>query len=302
MAFRFNVTFSPDWDTDIQKMTARDLGDIAGSLTNVETAHRNIEDTIAGVLGLGQPFVPIIVGGDHSITAPAIRGSRRPTPEKDRGDQLRRAYGCAQFRLRQSQRHPFRQIIERAPNIEPANFVEVGIHGFMNSSTYYKELLDQGTRIITGREVEKRGMEACAAEALELAGNGTDLIYVSVDIDCLAYPFTIGTSAASRGPKRLAVARSDVAVRPASQSGGHGRRRNRSHARRERSHSALWLQRDPHVPRGSLSPALRRSGLLTTRRAACHRSSPRDSTTSPSSAAMRARPCASIGISSGSRW
>jgi len=73
MAFRFNVTFSPDWDTDIQRMTARDLGDIAGSLTSVETAHQNIEDTVAGVLGLGQPFVPIIVGGDHSITAPAIR-------------------------------------------------------------------------------------------------------------------------------------------------------------------------------------------------------------------------------------
>ncbi len=59
------------------------------------------------------------------------------------------------------------------------------------------ELLDQGSRIITGREVEKRGMEDCVTEALELAGNGTDLIYVSVDIDCLAYPFTIGTSAAT---------------------------------------------------------------------------------------------------------
>ena len=40
-------------------------------------------------------------------------------------------------------------------------------------------------------------MESCVAEALEIAGDGVDLIYVSVDIDCLAYPWTIGTSAAS---------------------------------------------------------------------------------------------------------
>jgi formiminoglutamase len=45
--------------------------------------------------------------------------------------------------------------------------------------------------------VQKRGIEACVADALDIAGDGTDLIYVSVDIDCLAYPFTIGTSAAS---------------------------------------------------------------------------------------------------------
>ena len=43
----------------------------------------------------------------------------------------------------------------------------------------------------------KRGMEACILEALGIAGDGTDLIYVSVDIDCLAYPWAVGTSASS---------------------------------------------------------------------------------------------------------
>ena len=51
--------------------------------------------------------------------------------------------------------------------------------------------------VISGRQVQQRGMEACIAEALDVAGDGADLIYVSVDIDCLAYPYTIGTSAAS---------------------------------------------------------------------------------------------------------
>jgi formiminoglutamase len=40
-------------------------------------------------------------------------------------------------------------------------------------------------------------MEACILEALGIAGDGTDLIYLSVDIDALAFPWAPGTSAAS---------------------------------------------------------------------------------------------------------
>lgn len=196
--FRFNTTFSPDWDTDIQSMVVRDLGDIAGHLTNVDRAHGNIEETIAGVLALGQPFVPVIVGGDHSITAPAVRGFARANPGKTIGIvNFDAHFDVRNFDHGNHNGTPFRQVIEGDPHIDPKNFVEVGIHGFFNSSTYCRWVTDQGGRIITGRDVERRGMDACVQEALELAGAGTDLIYVSVDIDCLAYPFTIGTSAAS---------------------------------------------------------------------------------------------------------
>jgi len=198
MAFRYNVTYSPDWDTDIQTMTMRDLGDIAGHLTSVETAHQNIEDAVAGILGLGQSFVPVIIGGDHSISAPAIRGFAKANSGKKIGVINFDAHtDVRNFDHGNHNGTPFRQILERDPTIDPANFDEIGIHGFMNSATYCQWLRDRGARIITGREVQQRGMEACVAEALELASAGTDLIYVSVDIDCLAYPYTIGTSAAS---------------------------------------------------------------------------------------------------------
>jgi formiminoglutamase len=75
--------------------------------------------------------------------------------------------------------------------------VELGIHGFMNSAAYVQWLRKQGATIISGREVAWRGMEACIAEALRIASKGTDLIYLSVDIDCLAYPWAIGTAATS---------------------------------------------------------------------------------------------------------
>src|SRR5215217_825847 len=65
MAFRFNTTFSPDWDTDVQNLRVRDLGDAGGHLTDVHAAHRNIEEAVKGALSLGQTFVPVIVSGDH---------------------------------------------------------------------------------------------------------------------------------------------------------------------------------------------------------------------------------------------
>jgi arginase family enzyme len=56
---------------------------------------------------------------------------------------------------------------------------------------------EQGVTVISGRAVQRLGMPDCIAEALKIAGDGTDLVYVSVDIDCLAFPWAIGTSATS---------------------------------------------------------------------------------------------------------
>lgn len=81
-AFKFNTTFSPDWDTDVQRLRVRDLGDIGGHLTDVSIAHANIEAAVHGALTHAAPFVPVIVGGDHSITAPAVRGFCAANPGK----------------------------------------------------------------------------------------------------------------------------------------------------------------------------------------------------------------------------
>jgi formiminoglutamase len=199
MAFRYNTTFSPDWDTDIQRLRVRDLGDIGGHLTDVSVAHGNIEEAVASALGHAGTFVPVIVGGDHSITAPAVRGFCRAHAGKKVGIINLDAH----FDVRVSDEWgphngtPFRALIEGGHGIEGRNVVEVGIHGFMNASHYYQWALEQGMTILTGRDVHNRGMETCITQALEIAGDGTDLIYVSVDIDCLAYPWTVGTSAAS---------------------------------------------------------------------------------------------------------
>ena len=198
LAFRYATTYSPDTDTDIQGLRVRDLGDIGGHLTDVAAAHRKIEAAMGAIAAIDGRPVPVVVGGDHSITAPAVRGFCAAHPG--------RRVGVINFDAHLDVRNfehgphngtPFRAILEGGLPIEGRNLVEIGIHGFMNSARYMAWARERGVRVISGREVQRRGMEGCVAEALARAGEGTDLIYVSVDIDCLALPWAVGTAAAS---------------------------------------------------------------------------------------------------------
>lgn len=198
LAFRYNTTYSPDWDTDIRNLRVRDLGDVGGHLTDVGIAHGKIESAVAAACAITPRFVPVMIGGDHSVTAPAVRGFCAANPGKKVG--VINIDAHLDLRNFEHGRHngtPFRAILSGDLPIEGKNLVELGIHGFMNAAAYMQWARKQGATVISGREVERQGMDACIAEALRIAGDGTDLIYLSVDIDCLAYPWAIGTAATS---------------------------------------------------------------------------------------------------------
>lgn len=204
LAFRGNTTYSPDFDTDLQCLRVRDLGDVGGHLTDVAAAHAKIEAAVAALAAREPRFVPVLLGGDHSVTAPAVRGFCAAHPNRRVG----LVNFDAHFDVRNLEHGPhngtpFRQILEGGLPIAGRNLVEVGIHGFMASSRYFRWAREQGVTVVTARDVARRGMETIVAEALAIAGAGTDLIYVSVDIDCLAAPWAPGTSAPS--PEGLAA-------------------------------------------------------------------------------------------------
>lgn len=198
LAFRYNTTYSPDWDTDIRALRVGDLGDVGGHLTDVAAAHGKIEAAVAAACAVEPRFVPVMIGGDHSVTAPAIRGFCAANPGKQVGViNIDAHLDMRNFEHGLHNGTPFRAILSGDLPIAGRNVVELGIHGFMNAAAYMQWARKQGATVISGREVERRGMEACIADALRIAGDGADLVYLSVDIDCLAYPWTIGTAAAS---------------------------------------------------------------------------------------------------------
>jgi formiminoglutamase len=198
LAFRYNTTYSPDWDTDIRDLRVRDLGDVGGHLTDVAIAHGKIEAAVAAACSVEPRLVPLMIGGDHSVTAPAVRGFCAANPGKRIGViNIDAHLDVRNFEHGPHNGTPFRAILTGGLPIAGRNLVELGIHGFMNAAAYMRWAREQEVTIISGREVARRGMESCIAEALQIAGDGADLIYVSVDIDCLAYPWAVGTAATS---------------------------------------------------------------------------------------------------------
>lgn len=189
-AFRLSqsqfTTYSPDYDVDLSSMVVRDLGDISIPILDQYKALDRIEESMFGLHQLSGSPVIILIGGDHAVTAPSFRGYCRANPDQK--------VGLIHFDAHNDVRvmdhgptngTPVRQIIESGYNVSGSNVVQVGIHGFMNSS-YYKQWVEgQGGTIFTGRQVRREGIDAVMEETLDLAGRDCDAIYVTVDVDVL---------------------------------------------------------------------------------------------------------------------
>lgn len=192
------TTYSPDFDVDMATMKARDLGDIGIPILDQYQGLERIEDTMAKLWrGVGDSFL-VLIGGDHAVTAPAARAFAR-THE---GMKMGLIHFDAHNDVRvmdhgPTNGTPIRQLLESGLSFSGRNLVQVGIHGFMNASYYKRWVEGHGGTIMTGRQVRREGIDAIIAQAAEIAGDGTDAIYVTVDIDVLELAYATGTGAAS---------------------------------------------------------------------------------------------------------
>lgn len=126
----------------------------------------------------------VALGGDNSLTYPLALGAQ--------------ATGLitfdAHFDLRDgvSNGTPVRRLVQDAPaasaletaRIDPSRIVQIGIADFANSAAYAQRAADWGIRVITLDELRRRGTADVVAEALEIAGAGTDpRIHLDIDVD-----------------------------------------------------------------------------------------------------------------------
>lgn len=198
-AFTNNTSFSPDFDVDLKCLQIRDVGEVKLHMTDILQSHKNIEQAVTELYGVHDLPLVINVGGDHSITCPLVQGFCSAHPGM--------RVGIIHFDAHNDVRNfedggptngtPFRGILEGPSSVEGKNIVQIGIHGFMNSSYYKKYCEEQGITIITARQVRRRGIEDVMKEALKIASVDVDAIYVSFDIDCLARCFAPGTGNSS---------------------------------------------------------------------------------------------------------
>jgi formiminoglutamase len=195
----FFTTYSIDYDVDIAHLRVRDLGDVAISLLDVPEAHRAIETAATALFARNPAFFPVTIGGEHSLAHPLLRAFKHG-----------RGYGrigLIQFDAHmdfQTGEHgphngtPIRTILEEGI-VAPRNLVQIGIAGFVQAEWHTRWGRDQGVTIFTARDVATRGVMPLVEEALRIAGDGTEAIYVTFDIDCFDQAFVPGTGASLPG-------------------------------------------------------------------------------------------------------
>jgi len=165
----------------------------------IERAHALIYRKVREVAATGA--IPIVLGGDHSITWPsatAIAELRRP-----------KSIGIVHFDAHADTANddwgvlaghgtPMRRLIESGA-VAGRNFVQVGLRGYWPPVETFEWMRAQGLRYHFMREIEERGAEAVIAQAIEEALDGPDAIYLSLDIDVIDPGMAPGTGTPEPG-------------------------------------------------------------------------------------------------------
>ncbi len=180
-------------------LTVVDAGDANIVPSWIERSHAMIYRKVREVAETGA--IPIILGGDHSITWPsatAIAEVRRPgsigiVHFDAHADTAPDGWGVLA-----SHGSPMRRLIESGA-VKGKNFVQVGLRGYWPPKETFDWMQEQGMRWHLMREIEERGAEPVIADAIAEALDGPDSIYLSLDIDVIDPGMAPGTGTPEPG-------------------------------------------------------------------------------------------------------
>jgi len=175
-----------------EQITLCDVGDVFTIPANNEKSFDQISKGVAHVFASGA--FPILLGGDHSIGFPTVRGVCRHLGDKKVGiihfdrhvdtqeiDLDERMHTCPWFHA------------TNMANAPAQNLVQLGIGGWQVPREGVKVCRERGTNVLTVTDITELGLEAAARYAIERATDGTDCVYISFDIDCIDAGFVPGT-------------------------------------------------------------------------------------------------------------
>jgi formiminoglutamase/agmatinase len=169
---------------DLSPVEVADLGDVA--LSYHDTL-KTVEESYALVKrALDEGYTPLVCGGDHEITFPCVKALHDSRPGPIGLIQLDAHNDLMDFSDRQG-RYSGSSGVRRSLELERLagpNLVQVGLRGYATVEQY-EFGIEQGVRRIGATKFAKMGAQAAAGQALEWAGEGTEAIYLTIDMDVL---------------------------------------------------------------------------------------------------------------------
>jgi len=178
---RPSLAMQVDGLKDIRVVDAGDVemfaGDAAKSCADLEVVIEQIARSGA---------IPLVLGGDHTITWPDVTGVARGTDNWGRVGVIHfdahADTGDITFGSLIGHGHPMRQLIESGA-VRGDRFIQIGLRGYWPPPEVLEWMAEQNMRSYEMSEITSRGFDECLTEACALAMSDCDSIFLSVDID-----------------------------------------------------------------------------------------------------------------------
>ncbi|RPH33511.1 MAG: agmatinase [Chloroflexi bacterium] len=176
-----------------------DGGDAPVVPGRLERGHQVIRARVLEVASVGA--IPIVLGGDHSITFPSASAVAEAVSPRRLGIVHFDAHadtGDNTWGQLLSHGTPMRRLIESGA-VAGRNFVQVGLRGYWPPAETLAWMREREMRWHLMTEIESRGAEAVVADAIAEALDGPEVIYLSVDIDVIDPGMAPGTGTPEPG-------------------------------------------------------------------------------------------------------
>jgi agmatinase len=160
-----------------------DAGDVEMAPTETQRSLAALQDAVLTLARAGK--IPVVLGGDHTVAQPDITALAEHfgygrlavihfDAHADTGDiQFGSLYGHGL---------PMRRVIESGA-VRGEKFLQIGLRGYWPEPPELAWMAEQGMRCYEMAEIARRGLDRVLTEAMTIATQDTDGVYLSVDID-----------------------------------------------------------------------------------------------------------------------
>jgi agmatinase len=185
-------TYSFELAVDLREsITICDLGDVFTIPGNIEKSFDQIDKAIGHIYASGA--LPVVLGGDHSIGYPTVRGVARNLDGKLGIIHFDRHVDTQETDLDERMHTTPWFHATDIPNVPAKNLVQLGIGGWQAPRPGVKVCRERETTIMTVNDCVGMGLDVAVERALKVAWDGTDAVWLSFDVDCLDAAFVPGT-------------------------------------------------------------------------------------------------------------
>jgi agmatinase len=167
----------------LRDLRVLDAGDVEMPPGHIERALDSLTEAVATIASSGA--IPVVLGGDHSVTLADVTGVARHhgmgrvsvvhfDAHADTGDiEFGSLYGHGQ---------PMRRLIESGA-ARGDRFLQIGLRGYWPGPQTLAWMAQQRMRSFEMSEIGARGLDGCLDEAFGIATDDCDGVFLSVDID-----------------------------------------------------------------------------------------------------------------------